>query len=322
MNLDIYGVLLQGKPPRCRLNPGFPPFGIHGRSNNSSTYNLNVAKKVFSFVEEIVENSGTDLETISTLEFDMDGDIDIYTDTYGELGCDSDSLNSDSFDVEQDSDSLSQQVSQEWVEEVVDGAVFTYQEMVNILDFYDKVKKHKFNQAKRRYKKIKNSKTITRLRAYVEHKSTTFQKFKQVEKFVLERFENARSSMMHVNEMDLRRWAMSKSSEIDLNFKASPKWIMDFKYLQFDIYENEAIKEHWKLGYAVVFTENFRGVSNYTAWISNPTKFYHYLKTKAGEYTSLHIFIYRPDHPTPQDDPVLKTYKGPMLEIGGNCKKP
>lgn len=184
---------------------------------------------MFSFVEDIVKNSGTDLETISTLEFDMDGDIDTYTDTYSELVCDSDTLNSDSFDVEQNSDSLSQQVSQEWEEELVDGVVFTYQEMVNILHFYDNVKKNKFNQTKGRFKKIKHSKTITRLRAYVEKKSTTFQKFKQVEKFVLERFENARSSMIHVNEMDLRRWAMSKSREIDLKFKASPKWIMDFK---------------------------------------------------------------------------------------------
>lgn len=102
---------------------------------------------MFSFVEDIVKNSGTDLETISTLEFDMDGDIDTYTDTYSELVCDSDTLNSDSFDVEQNSDSLSQQVSQEWEEELVDGVVFTYQEMVNILHFYDNVKK--INSTKR-----------------------------------------------------------------------------------------------------------------------------------------------------------------------------
>ncbi|OXA48838.1 hypothetical protein Fcan01_16505 [Folsomia candida] len=154
---------------------------------------LKISEKVLSIVEEIV--NGTDFETLNILDFDFDGDIDVYSNLHSDLvsGNEDDEV----FGVEEldSSDGLSQQVSQEWEEESVDGVTFTYQEMVNIVNFYEKAKKNKFDQTKRRFKKNRHYKTIQRIKKYVDKTSTTFPLFKEVEKFVLERFESAHCNL-------------------------------------------------------------------------------------------------------------------------------
>lgn len=118
-----------------------------------------IAEEVFSFIQDKINNINTNLEISTSLEFDFDGEIDIYKSPYDEViydSCDTDTIT-------QNSESLSQQISQDWEEETMDGVNFSYQEMVNI-EFYNKAKKNKFHQTKLRYSKIRHYNTILRLK--------------------------------------------------------------------------------------------------------------------------------------------------------------
>ncbi|OXA39256.1 hypothetical protein Fcan01_25851 [Folsomia candida] len=194
---------------------------------------MEIAKKVIHIIDDMVSDKLVDLETTTCLEYDFDGEeVDIYTDLSNNISESSsvyENSDSDISEYEENSEQLSQQVSQEWQECVIDNVKFTYQEMVNILSFYDKAKKRKLDQTKRRYAKVLYHSTILRIREYVNKKSTVANKFKEIEDFVIHRFNSARLSMFHVSELDLIRWGITKAREVELNFKASRNWLHSFK---------------------------------------------------------------------------------------------
>lgn len=193
---------------------------------------MELAEKVIQIITRMISDQSSDIETIISLEYDCDGDIDIYPDTYNnssENAIVCDNSDEDDSEDEENSEELSQQVSQDWEETRIDEVNFSYQEMVNILSFYDKAKKNKFAQTKRRYNKVKYPVTIIRIRDYVNKKNTVANKFKELEHFVIHRFNSARLSMFHVSELDLIRWGAIKARELDLKFKASRKWLHSFK---------------------------------------------------------------------------------------------
>ncbi|OXA48224.1 hypothetical protein Fcan01_17280 [Folsomia candida] len=156
---------------------------------------MEIAKNVIHIIDDMVSDKLVDLETTTCLEYDFDGEeVDIYTDLSNNISESSsvyENSDSDISEYKENSEQLSQQVSQEWQECVIDNVKFTYQEMVNILSFYDKAKKRKLDETKR--------------------------------------LNSARLSMFHVSELDLKRWGIAKAREVELNFKASRNWLHSFK---------------------------------------------------------------------------------------------
>lgn len=197
------------------------------RTNRNVPNLIVVAEKVLNIIEDIINTDRSiDIDSVVSLEYDYDGEIDIYTNCYENMD---DNFGDDNCEIEHNAEALSQQVSQEWEEVIIENVKFTYKEMVNILSFYDKVKKNKLEQTKRRYSKVYYYSTIARIREYVKNKNTVANKFNDVERFVVDRFNSARTSMFHVSEQDLQRWAMIKAREIKLKFKASRNWLHSFK---------------------------------------------------------------------------------------------
>jgi hypothetical protein len=108
--------------------------------------------------------------------------------------------------------------------------------MRNVVQFYDEKdavtgkRKHSFSNAQQHFKRVKDRSYIYRFRRYVEGKGTAKQKFNQIDSFVYESFMQARSQLLSVHNIDLKRWAMKRALELsDHAFTVSNYWIYRFK---------------------------------------------------------------------------------------------
>jgi hypothetical protein len=91
-------------------------------------------------------------------------------------------------------------------------------------------RKHSFSNVQRHFKRVKDKSYIYRFRRYIEAKGTARQKFDQIGSFVYDSFMKARSQLLSVHNIDLRRWAMKKAVELsDHIFIDSDYWIYRFK---------------------------------------------------------------------------------------------
>jgi hypothetical protein len=104
---------------------------------------------------------------------------------------------------------------------------YSYQTMCEIVQF---AKSHQFSSVKRRYRLIKDKKQLRRIKKYVTQQGTKRQKLKQLDRFVLNEFNQARNKCLPIHDRDLRRFAVRKAREMNLlNFVASSSWIFNFK---------------------------------------------------------------------------------------------
>ncbi len=61
-------------------------------------------------------------------------------------------------------------------------------------------------------------------------RGTNLQKYALITKYVISEFKTARNQFLPVHDLDLKRWALSKARELQMNeFKASPNWILRLK---------------------------------------------------------------------------------------------
>jgi hypothetical protein len=86
-----------------------------------------------------------------------------------------------------------------------------------------------FNSIKNRYRKLNNIREVYRIIDYVEKGGTYKQKVKEVEKYVFEKFDNNRKKHLRICDLNLKKWALKKSHELNFNFKASDSWVLNFK---------------------------------------------------------------------------------------------
>ena len=88
----------------------------------------------------------------------------------------------------------------------------------------------KFKTIQKLYPWLQHSKYINRYRDYVNQRGKFYQKVEEIEEFVAEKFKEARSQFLPVNNRDLRNWSLEKARELGLNlFKASLSFLRNLK---------------------------------------------------------------------------------------------
>lgn len=101
--------------------------------------------------------------------------------------------------------------------------------MKNIIDMIDSGKKEKSIKAKYRWYERKHQ---NRFRKIVHHRGTLKDKFKRIDKYVFDKFYIARNEeRLFVHENNFREWGWEKAVELGIEdiFKATPKWLHNFK---------------------------------------------------------------------------------------------
>lgn len=105
----------------------------------------------------------------------------------------------------------------------------TLEEIIDIVADRDKHPDWKFETFRKRHRKVRYPYYIAMFRNIIARGGTNKMKLKQVNEYVLEKFTYARNHSYPVHDKNLRTWAAFKANQIDLKFKASAHWIMNFK---------------------------------------------------------------------------------------------
>ncbi|CAF3524562.1 unnamed protein product [Rotaria sp. Silwood2] len=110
----------------------------------------------------------------------------------------------------------------------IDGTKYSYDTMCAVVEY---AKSHSFSSLRSRYKRIKSKQHLQRIRKYVKDDGTTFQKLQRIDEFVYAELVRARESYIPMHDFDIKRLAIKKAREINLNsFTASHHWILNFKH--------------------------------------------------------------------------------------------
>ncbi|OXA48215.1 hypothetical protein Fcan01_16979 [Folsomia candida] len=120
------------------------------------------------------------------------------------------------------------------------------------------------------------------------------------------------AELSHGNKDNLMNFRVEiQTKPIDGSYNPAFPEVFSFKYedefVEFDIYENEAIKDYWKLGVASLWMPYLKGVAHYSVSVSKPDGSYKSVKNKAGNVTTLHIFKYSGDYAK------LKVHEKPII---------
>jgi hypothetical protein len=114
---------------------------------------------------------------------------------------------------------------------------FSIEYMTRAVNFYDAVnpktdqRKRGWSTVKHNLYRIPHQNYIARLRGYLEKHGTKKQKLDQVDDYVFDMFEQARSNALPVHDIDFRRWALKKAMNGSLHdFTASHHWLLTFTY--------------------------------------------------------------------------------------------
>ena len=76
---------------------------------------------------------------------------------------------------------------------------------------------------------VKILKTLYRWKTQIDRNGSKFHKFKLVNDYLNQKFQNSRQNNISVHDCDLKRWALCYSKENNIDFKASPFWLHKFK---------------------------------------------------------------------------------------------
>lgn len=89
--------------------------------------------------------------------------------------------------------------------------------------------RRKFSTVQNRFKNIPSERELFRWKKYVEKQGTKKQKMSEINDFVKNKFIEARNNCLPVHDNDLKKWSIEKSSSLNFSFKASNKWVLNFK---------------------------------------------------------------------------------------------
>jgi hypothetical protein len=136
-------------------------------------------------------------------------------------------LKTDDYDDDDDDESFTTGSGVDEETHAVGDHSYPYQTMREIVQFANT---DQFSSVKRRYRLIRDKKQSRIIKKYVKQQGTKRQKLKQLDCFVLNEFNQARSKCLPIHDRDLRRFAIRKVREMNfLNFVASSFWVLNFK---------------------------------------------------------------------------------------------
>jgi hypothetical protein len=107
---------------------------------------------------------------------------------------------------------------------------FSLEYVQNVLAFVDTHPEWKFKCIKKHFRRLKHPNYITRFRKYIVCSGSRAVKINLIKAYVYGKFVKAREKYFPVHDLDLKRWAIHKAIELDLNdFVACDSWIYRFK---------------------------------------------------------------------------------------------
>jgi hypothetical protein len=171
---------------------------------------------LYDFIENRIKNPTIE-ETVE-LDLDIEGELEYYND-----------IEENFDDTDEELFHSLQNSSQDRQSHTIDRNIFTYNQIKKIIEFYDNCKVNKFKQTQRRYPRITDPSYISRFRRYLEQNGTEVEKFSKIEEYTFQKFLNARNVFVNVHDIDLRRWAIDRASQLGCRFQASESWILSFK---------------------------------------------------------------------------------------------
>lgn len=100
------------------------------------------------------------------------------------------------------------------------------------VDYWKSGKRKRLNMetVKHRYKKVASKKQLKRWEKQVIAGGSHMDKLRQISECTLQKFIEANDRCAIIHDIDIRRWALQMSHEVDLpTFKASYHWLINFK---------------------------------------------------------------------------------------------
>lgn len=191
-----------------------------------------VAEVLFDNVKSILTSTSYYYEYDDTLDFDSDD-----RPTFEEINTET-SNNNDDYDSGDDDNDHSNDEDYEYVpeKEQFSQNQFSIEYMQRVIEYYDEIdlktgkRKHTFSSLQQRFERVKYKNYIPRFRTYMEKQGTKRQKLDEIDCFVYQSFDNTRKQCSSIHDIDLKRWALDKASELgDISFVASVNWIRSFK---------------------------------------------------------------------------------------------
>ena len=164
----------------------------------SSAKDHELADQVFLIFDQLLNAAGLEFESIKTLDLKVDDDDEEYQEE-----------NNDDTPCN------------------IDGVRYSYNTMCDITEYS---KNHTFSSLRSRYKRVKSMQHLHRIKQYVKEQGTKFHKLKRVDEFFYAEFMRARKAYLPIHDSDVRRLAIKKAREVNLNdFVASHHWLINFK---------------------------------------------------------------------------------------------
>jgi hypothetical protein len=180
------------------------------QSTNINEAEQRIASHLIDLLQELSISDDYDIEAEESLEKINDDDPDL--------------------DLDYDDDYIqeSRQENGEEEEQFDDGSLYTLEYMKKVVTYARPG--IAFTTVQHEYPRLKDRKQLKRFREYVEKNGTRSHKIRRIEKFLLDKFLNARNEYLPVHDADIQRWAISQAKVESLpNFKASSKWLLNFK---------------------------------------------------------------------------------------------
>jgi len=105
---------------------------------------------------------------------------------------------------------------------------WSFTDAQKVVDYCNEHPNFSFHSIQRRFRRIKDRKTIFRLQEIVKKGGTMREKLDLINNYALNKYNEARNQYKPVHGIDVRRWAREKASLLKINFKASPTWLYNF----------------------------------------------------------------------------------------------
>jgi hypothetical protein len=112
----------------------------------------------------------------------------------------------------------------------IDGVQFDLEYANKVLDFVKEHPKYKFTSINHLFNRVRHPIYLDRYRKYVNNAGIRLKKLISIKDFVFEKFLKARECKLPVHDIDLKRWAVAKATELQFpEFLACDTWIYSFK---------------------------------------------------------------------------------------------
>jgi hypothetical protein len=163
-----------------------------------------IARSLFEYMECMLDKNYYCEELLEQSDYDSDSDFG-----------DKRSLESDSdYEIEQNEKSK-----------------YIYEQRIKIAK-YAKLpngKFRKFSSIQKNFRKLNSIQEVHRIVEDVDKGGNKWDKYKQIEEFVYLKYKSARYKKLPVHDINLKKWAIERSREVNIEFKASSAWINKFK---------------------------------------------------------------------------------------------